>query len=91
MRGYLFEGVAQEVDQVSQAYAQVLMDNDAFTHSYGSTSPSSRIDSGVGAMCKEFISRSENICGSVSSSNTGFPNAVAKAMYSFICDDAGSN
>ncbi|MFT6808788.1 MAG: hypothetical protein ACJA01_002019 [Saprospiraceae bacterium] len=91
VRGYSFEGVAQKVDQVSQAYAQVLMNNDAFTHTYSNTSPSSRISNGVGSSCKEFISRSENLYGAVSTANSGFPNVVAQAMYGFIYDDAGSN
>ena len=91
VRGYPFEGVAQKVDQVSQNYAQVLMDNDAFTHTYGGANPSSRITNGVGSNCKEFTSRSENLYGAVSTANSGFPNVVAEAMYGFIYDDAGSN
>jgi len=91
VRGYPFAGVAQKIDQVSQSYAQVLMDQDAFTHTYGGTSPSSRITSGVGSSCKEFTSRSENLYGAVSTQNSGFPNVVAQAMYGFIYDDAGSN
>lgn len=91
VKGLPFAGVAQGVDKVSNDYAQTLFNAGAFTHTYNGTSPSSRLAAEYTSTCKEFTSRSENLYLSVSSSNTGFPRAVEKAVYGFNYDDAGSN
>ncbi|MFK7979764.1 MAG: leucine-rich repeat domain-containing protein [Saprospiraceae bacterium] len=89
--GLPFQGIEGGIDGVAQNYAQTLLDNDAFTHNYGGTSPSSRIDSAISSACRETISRSENIYAAVSSSSGAFSTAVESAIFNWNYDDASSN
>lgn len=90
VKGLPFTAVVQEVDDVSNAYAQSLFINDAFTHTLNGTSPSSRLGGAISNACTEFTSRSENLYVSVSTANTGFPRTVERAVYGFNYDDASS-
>lgn len=91
VKGLPFAGVAQGVDNVSNNYAQTLFINGSFTHTFGGTSPSSRLAAAYSSTCREFISRSENLYIALSSANSGFPRTVEQAVYGFNYEDAGSN
>ncbi len=90
VKGLPFAGVAQGVDNVSNNYAQTLFVNDAFTHTFNGTTPSTRLATAYSSTCREFTSRSENLFVAVNTANTGFPRAVERAVYGFNYDDAGS-
>ena len=91
VKGLPFAGVAQGVDNVSNNYAQTLFINSSFTHTFGGTSPSSRLAAEYPSNCREFTSRSENLYIALSSANSGFPRTVEQAVYGFNYEDAGSN
>ncbi|MEL6390130.1 MAG: hypothetical protein AAFQ02_08190 [Bacteroidota bacterium] len=88
--GLPFEGVERRVDDVAKGYAQVLFDNDAFTHSFGGSSPFQRVAAAYPTGCREFTSRGENLYAAFSSGNNSFSSAVEQAVYGFNYADAGS-
>jgi len=89
--GLPFQAIEMGVNGVAQNYAQALLDNDAFSHTYGGTTPSSRITAAIPGSCQEFTTRSENIYAGVSSSDTGFPTAIESAIFNWNYRDASSN
>jgi ribosomal protein S30 len=98
--GLPYAGVERHVDDVSRDYAQLLHDLSKTGHYQPSNdpnvdNPSKRLDNGVGASCREFLSRSENLAYfSVSSSQpigaSSIPLPLERAIYAWIYDDSTS-
>jgi hypothetical protein len=98
--GLPYAGVERHVDEVSRDYAQLLHDLSKTGHYQPSNdpnvdNPSKRLDNGVGASCREFLSRSENLAYfSVSSSQaigaSSIPLPLERAIYAWIYDDSTS-
>lgn len=100
--GLPLAGIESHVDTVAQNYADLLVTGNKWGHyepSGNSTidNPGKRIDAGVGAACKEFTTRSENLAAFRSMSNSSPQNAsniklpVEQAVYNWIYDDASSS
>lgn len=99
--GLPLAGIESHVDTVAKNYAQLLHDTDVMDHYEPSgdkniDSPSIRLTSSLGASCKEFLTRSENLAnfaawssGPVSAASIPLP--VERAVYGWLYDDAGSN
>jgi hypothetical protein len=98
--GLPYAGVERHVDEVSRDYAQLLHDLSKIGHYQPSNdpnvdNPSKRLDNGVGASCREFISRSENLAyfAAYSSQAIGansIPLPLERAIYGWIYDDSNS-
>lgn len=86
VKGLPFQGVEAGQDGVSQNYAQVLHDNNAFTHTYNGTTSGSRLSAAIPAGCRESIARSENLYGAGSFDNS-FPTIVESAVFLFNYQD----
>ena len=98
--GLPYAGVERHVDEVARDYAQLLHDLSKTGHYQPSNNPdvdnpSKRLDNGVGASCREFLSRSENLAyfSAYSSQPIGassVPLPLERAIYAWIYDDSTS-
>ena len=98
--GLPYAGVERHVDEVARDYAQLLHDLSKTGHYQPSNNPdvdnpSKRLDNGVEASCREFLSRSENLAyfSAYSSQPIGassVPLPLERAIYAWIYDDSTS-
>jgi hypothetical protein len=88
-KGWIFEGVESVVDGLAQSYADLMISSNCWGHTCGGTTPFTRISTGVGASCIEFINRGENIAVYATSGSTNAVPAV-QAVYDWIYNDASS-
>lgn len=99
--GLPLAGIENHVDTTAQNYATLLHNSDTTGHyqpSGNSTTdnPTKRIDATVGASCKEFTTRSENLAyfaaySTVAIGATSVPLPIERAIYAWIYDDASSS
>lgn len=82
------QGVEDNVTQVAQAYAQYLLDHDAFAHNADGRSPWDRLNSNpaIGA-CHDFLNVAENLAVLWG----GWTLPVERSIYMWMYDDSGSN
>jgi len=88
-RGLLpLSGLESNVTSVAQAYAQYLLENDAFSHDADGLGPWKRLEanSTINA-CHDFLGVAENLA--VLWSNWNFP--IERAVYNWMYDDSGSS
>jgi hypothetical protein len=88
-KGWIFEGVETTIDGVAQTYANTMYNTNCWGHTCGGTSPFTRIQTGIGSTCIEFVNRSENLAVYATSGSTNTLPAV-QAIYDWIYQDAGS-
>jgi uncharacterized protein YkwD len=80
-------GIEENVTQVAQAYAQYLLDHDAFAHDADGRTPWDRLDSNpaIGA-CHDFLNVAENLAVLWG----GWTLPVERSVYMWMYDDSGS-
>jgi hypothetical protein len=89
-KGWIFEGVETTVDGLAQTYANLMYSSNCWGHTCGGTTPFTRIQTGVGSTCIEFVNRAENIAVYATSGSTNTLPAV-QAVYDWIYQDASSS
>lgn len=84
-------GVESNVTSVAQAYAQYLLDNDAWGHQEDGRTPWQRLEANpsIGA-CHDFLNVAENLAVFVTS-GTSISLPVERAIYMWMYKDSGSN
>jgi hypothetical protein len=90
VKGLPFQGVEKKVDDVAQAFADLLYTTNRFDHVINGSSPSNRIDNAITTSCRTFLQFSENLFIEGSSFNSGFVETVAKAIYNWNYEDKSS-
>jgi len=92
--GLPFQGVEKHIQDISEYYARVLLDNNSTGHNVDGMTPYARIDGnckiGTAVSCHEFNSRAENLAYFWTS---GATNALVleRSIYNWIYDDASSS
>ncbi|MEB4591017.1 Ig-like domain-containing protein [Candidatus Thiothrix sp. Deng01] len=99
--GLPLAGIESHVDTTAQNYAILLHDNDLTGHyqpsgNSSTDNPDQRISATVGAACKEFTTRAENLAYFAAYSGTpmgasSIPLPVERAIYNWIYNDASSS
>jgi len=87
--GLPLENIELNIDNIAQNYAQVLVDNNDFSHTSDGRQPWQRIDDDpVLGPCHEFLTRSENLAAFWGSTQTSL--YIERSYYNWIYADAGS-